>query len=90
MQGFQHLVGILERQIQGHIAKGGGAGVLFHQSAQPVVAINHPEVAGLAAHQGGGFLAQVLPSLLRAVLSEIALAATDLCHAHTHLGGAQV
>ena len=82
-------MGIAQGQIQGHIAKGRGSRVLLHQPPQPVVTINHPEVSGLATHQGGGFLAQVPPPLLGAVLGEIPLATTDLRHAHTHLGGAQ-
>ena len=89
MQGLQHLMGIPEWQIQGHIAKGGRAWILFHQTPEPVVAIDHPEVPGLAAHQGGGFLAQVAAPLLGAVLGEVDLAAADLGHAHTHLGGTQ-
>ena len=86
---IQNLMGIAQGQIQGHIAKGRGVRVRLHQPPQPVVTIHHPEVAGLATHQGGGFLAQVPPPLLGAVLGEITLAATDLRHAHTHLGGAQ-
>ena len=89
MQGGQHPVGVAEGQVEGHIAKGGGSGIFFHQAAQTVVTVDHPEVSGLAAHQGCGFLAQVVAPLLGAVLGEIDLAAADLGHAHTHLGGAQ-
>ena len=88
-QGLQHHVALLTGHLKHHITECDGLGIHLHQSPQPVVTVDHPEISGGIAHQGHGLAAQILPPFPAGFLGEIHLAAPHLRQTDAHLSGLQ-
>lgn len=88
-QGLQHHVPLVSGHLEHHVTEGDGLGIHLHQSPQPVVTVDHPEISGGIAHQGHGLAAQILPPFPAGFLGEIHLAAPHLRQTDAHLSGLQ-